>query len=292
MSTIAKARAALAAAVDMQDPKAIKAARAALVAAEAGKLDTPYKKGKKAAAEAEEEPDGDEPTAAAESADPEEKADDANPDAGAEDGADGAEHEEPDGDEEPMAEGEAEGEAEAEDAEEAEAEEDKPKAKKKASQGKKAASATGSIGRLLAALGASNVAEAAGKAQALVEAAAALDAAKRQAKRVEKAAAMANAFDAARRDGRVTKAEVEHLRKVYATRPLGELKAYLAAKPRIASSQFATESNTHYPSEAVAGVDLASPFASKAMSTFGVTADAIAARAAARGIATNYPGAR
>lgn len=282
MTLIAKARAALTDAIASQDPKKIKAARAALLAAESAG-DPPFKKGKKA--EDHEEPDGDEEPMAAE---PMEKEDDANP-AESEGEAD-AEAEDAEAEDAEMEEGEAE---EGEYAEPEEAEEAESKKMKKAGDSKKMkkAAANGSIGRLLAALGASNVAEAAGKAQALVEAAAALDKAKKQAKRAEKTAAMAKAFDDAQRAGRVTKAEIEHLRTVYASRPIGELRAYLSAKPVVASSQFARETPAHYPSEPVAGVNLSSPFATKAMQAFGVSPDAIAERAAARGIATSFPGA-
>lgn len=306
MMTVPEARAALQTALESQSPQLIRAARTALLAAEKKaeeKPKTPFEKSKKTAKKAQEdheEPDGDEEPKAEDGEDAEaegeEKDDDVAEGEGETEGEAESESEEGEAEAEP----ESEYESEVEDAEgesESESEdEDKPKMKK-AKKAKKMAEekkmeGSAAVRRLLATLGASSIAEATGRAAALAEVAANAEKQAKRAKKIEKMALVDKAFDAARRDGRVTKAEIDHLRPLYSSRPIAELKAYLAAKPRVAATSFAQESAAHYPStsEGAPGVDLSSPFAQKALAAFGVAPDQISERAAARGMVINFPG--
>jgi len=249
----ADARAALQAALETQNPALIAAARLALASAEDGEDESvDGKRAKKMKkAEAEEEEEAE-----------------------AEEYSEG--EEEPDGDEEP----------EEEDAEE---EEEAKTAKKPFG---KAASAD--VSRLLAALGAKSMSEAIGRAAAASEAMATVDALSKRVKRMEqdkKSAKVDRMFASAQRDGRVTRAEVSHLKAAYKGRPVAELEAYLAAKPRVANPDFAQETAAHYPSAPVSGgVNFTTPHASKAIAAFGVTPEQVAERAAARGMTIAFPG--
>lgn len=205
-------------------------------------------------------------------------------------------HEEPDGDEEPEEMEESDDSEDSDDSEaeygEAEAEEmEEGKAKKGA---KKAAASRGDITRLLSALGATTMAQAIGRATAAAEAMAQVDSLSKRLRKLEgdkKAAKLDKLFSAAVRDGRVTRAEIAHLKPLYKGRPLAEAEAYLSAKPRVANPDFARESAAHYPSAPVAGgVNLQSASATKAMAAFGVTAEQVAQRAAERGLSTSFPG--
>ena len=176
------------------------------------------------------------------------------------------------------------------------------KAKAEAEEGEDSADAkhaaapgASKLGRLLATLGATSIDEALGKAAAAASALAIVEKLDKRVRKMEgerKAAKLDKLFADARRDGRVTKAEVGHLRKVYADRPTAELRAYLDAKPRVATTEHATESRAAYPAaDGPVGIDLARPAASRAMQAFGVTPEQIAKRAAERGIKTTFPGA-
>jgi len=273
MMNAAEARAALQAALATQNPALILAARQALKAAEGGEDESVSGKKMKKMKKAEEQ----------EAEDQEAEAEDAEEE----------EHSEPDGDEEPMPE-ETEGEdaedAEAEDAEE-EAEEEKEAKKSKSPYGRKAA-AKGSVSRLLAVLGARNLSEAIGRATAAAEAMGQLDKLSKRLAKLEgekRAAKVERLFSSAQRDGRVVRAEVSHLKAAFKGRPLAELEAYLAAKPRVVSPEFSQESAAHYPSQPLVG-QLATPGAAKAMALFGVSPEQMAARAAERGFNPGFPG--
>ena len=253
----ADARAALQAALETQNPALIAAARLALASAEDGEDESVdgkrAKKMKKAEAEEEAE-----------------------------------EEEEAEAEEYPEGEGEPDGDEEPE-GEEAEEEEEASKMKKPFG---KAASAD--VSRLLAALGAKSMSEAIGRAAAASEAMATVDALSKRVKRMEqdkKSAKVDRMFASAQRDGRVTRAEVSHLKAAYKGRPVAELEAYLAAKPRVANPDFAQETAAHYPSAPVSGgVNFTTPHASKAIAAFGVTPEQVAERAAARGMTIAFPG--
>jgi len=282
MMTAAEARAALQAALATQNPALILAARQVLASAEDGEDESvdgkrmmKTKKTKKVVTETEE----------AEAQDDEEKAE--------EEGAEEEEeHSEPDGDEEPEpeeTEGEdAEYEEEAEEAEEAK----EAKKSKKAKSPYEGKVAKGSVSRLLAVLGAKSLAEAIGRATAAAEAMGQLDKLSKRLAKLEgekRAAKVERLFAAAQREGRVVRAEVSHLRAAFKGRPLAELEAYLAAKPRVVSSEFAQESAANYPSQPLVG-QLATAGAAKAMALFGVSPEQMAARAAERGINPGFPG--
>lgn len=279
MMTAAEARAALQAALATQNPALILAARQALKAAEGGedesvdgKRMTKMKRTKKVTETEEME------------------AEDAEEEAEAED-AEEEEHSEPDGDEEPEPE-ETEGE-DAEESEEEEAEEAKEaKKSKKAKSPYEGKAAKGSVSRLLAVLGAKSLAEAIGRATAAAEAMGQLDKLSKRLAKLEgekRAAKVERLFSAAQREGRVVRAEVSHLKAAFKGRPLAELEAYLAAKPRVVSSEFAQESAANYPSQPLVG-QLATPGAAKAMALFGVSPEQMAQRAAERGINPGFPG--
>lgn len=263
MMNAAEARAALQAALATQNPALILAARQALKAAEGEDESVSGKKMKKMK-KAEETEETEEAEAEAEDAEEQE-------------------HSEPDGDEEPEPE---ETEAEAEDAE-AEEEEEAKKAKSPYNK-----AAKGGVSRLLAVLGARNLSEAIGRATAAAEAMGQLDKLSKRLAKLEgekRAAKVERLFAAAQRDGRVVRAEVSHLKAAFKGRPLAELEAYLAAKPRVVSPEFAQESAANYPSQPLVG-QLATPGAAKAMALFGVSPEQMAARAAERGINPGFPG--
>lgn len=279
MMTAAEARAALQAALATQNPALILAARQVLASAEDGedesvdgKRMTKMKRTKKVTETEEME------------------AEDAEEEAEAED-AEEEEHSEPDGDEEPEPE-ETEGE-DAEESEEGEAEEAKEaKRSKKAKSPYEGKAAKGSVSRLLAVLGAKSLAEAIGRATAAAEAMGQLDKLSKRLAKLEgekRAAKVERLFSAAQREGRVVRAEVPHLKAAFKGRPLAELEAYLAAKPRVVSSEFAQESAANYPSQPLVG-QLATPGAAKAMALFGVSPEQMAQRAAERGINPGFPG--
>lgn len=269
MMNAAEARAALQAALATQNPALILAARQALKAAEGEDESVSGKKMKKMK-KAEESEDTE---AEAEAEDAEEE-----------------EHSEPDGDEEPEPEEteSAEGEEEVEEDEAEEAKE--AKSKKAKSPYDKAAK--GGVSRLLAVLGARNLSEAIGRATAAAEAMGQLDKLSKRLAKLEgekRAAKVERLFAAAQRDGRVVRAEVSHLKAAFKGRPLAELEAYLAAKPRVVSPEFAQESAANYPSQPLVG-QLATPGAAKAMALFGVSPEQMAQRAAERGINPGFPG--
>ena len=261
MMTAAEARAALQAALATQNPALILAARQVLASAEDGedesvdgKRMTKMKKTKKVVTETEEAEAEDAEESEAEAEDAEEE-----------------EHSEPDGDEEPMPEA---------------------KKSKKAKSPYEGKVAKGSVSRLLAVLGAKSLAEAIGRATAAAEAMGQLDKLSKRLAKLEgekRAAKVERLFAAAQREGRVVRAEVSHLRAAFKGRPLAELEAYLAAKPRVVSSEFAQESAANYPSQPLVG-QLATAGAAKAMALFGVSPEQMAARAAERGINPGFPG--
>lgn len=281
MMTAAEARAALQAALATQNPALILAARQVLASAEDGEDESVdgqrmkrMKKTKKVVTETEEAEAEDAEESEAEAEDAEEE-----------------EHSEPDGDEEPEPE-ETEGE-DAEESEEEEAEEAKEaKKSKKAKSPYEGKAAKGSVSRLLAVLGAKSLAEAIGRATAAAEAMGQLDKLSKRLAKLEgekRAAKVERLFSAAQREGRVVRAEVSHLKAAFKGRPLAELEAYLAAKPRVVSSEFAQESAANYPSQPLVG-QLATPGAAKAMALFGVSPEQMAQRAAERGINPGFPG--
>lgn len=281
MMTAAEARAALQAALATQNPALILAARQVLASAEDGedesvdgKRMTKMKRTKKVTETEEME------------------AEDAEEEAEAED----EEHSEPDGDEEPEPEetedAEGEEDAEVEDAEEEAEEKQEAKKSKRAKSPYEGKAAKGSVSRLLAVLGAKSLAEAIGRATAAAEAMGQLDKLSKRLAKLEgekRAAKVERLFSAAQREGRVVRAEVSHLKAAFKGRPLAELEAYLAAKPRVVSSEFAQESAANYPSQPLVG-QLATPGAAKAMALFGVSPEQMAQRAAERGINPGFPG--
>jgi phage I-like protein len=137
------------------------------------------------------------------------------------------------------------------------------------------------------------MAEAIGRATAAAEAMVSVEKLSKRVAKLEgekRAQKVDKLFAGAQREGRVVRAEVPHLKAAFKGRPVAELEAYLAAKPRVVSNEFAQESAASYPSAPVVGA-FATPGAAKAMSAFNVTPEQLAARAAERGMTTGFPGA-